>query len=92
VTPRDHNALTSTIGYRPLSQKCRMTDAVGQSTPSRRRRTSILKRSFFERSAAPVTSFTYPASFFRQRDLDRAVFHSAIVRNWSRVRYMSDLT
>ena len=42
VTPRDHNALTSTIGYRALSQKCRMTDAVGQSTPSRRRSTSAV--------------------------------------------------
>src|ERR1017187_8819760 len=64
-----------------------MTDAVGHSTPSRRRSAWTLNRSFFELSAARVTSLTYSASFFRQRALDRTVFHSAILRNWSRVRY-----
>ena len=59
----DQRARKSSIGYRSLWNKCKITEAVGQRTPSSATNTAIRARSSFEFNASRVISATNRSEF-----------------------------
>src|SRR5438477_2558634 len=84
--PSDHRARKSSTGYCCRSQKWSRTDAVGQSTPSKRRRMPIFTRSSAVLKERCVASRTCCEEFRAHRLAVLGVFHLQSARNCARVR------
>jgi hypothetical protein len=74
------------MGYLPRSQKCKISDAVGQLTPFKTRSTPIFNSSDRAEKATRVTSCTSAAAFEPQRFCERGVFQRQMRTNSPRVR------